>query len=92
MTINTWVYYILELGIRLTDDVADALGAAVLEFGQHGGLKGQRRHAEEEIPDAVTWNTRGGGGGEGSGSRFWGVTPPRLTSHLTWRTQPSTPL
>lgn len=59
------------LRIRLTDDVAGVLRDAVLQLGQHDGLKGQRRHAEEEVPDAVTWNVRGRGG-EGSGSRRWG--------------------
>lgn len=44
----------------LTDDVANVLGAAGLELRQHDGLKGQRRHAEEEVPDAVTWDVGGG--------------------------------
>lgn len=55
------VEYRKTLWNRLTDDVADMLRAAGLKLGQHDGFKGQRRHAEEEIPDAVTWNVRGGG-------------------------------
>ena len=35
--------------------------AADLLLGQHEGLKGQSGHAEEEIPDAFTWDVRGEG-------------------------------
>lgn len=42
--------------LRLTDNVAVVPRATLLKLRQNVGLKGQRCHTEEEIPDAVSWN------------------------------------
>ena len=41
---------------RLTDNITDVPWPTFLEFGQNIGLKSQRGHTEEEIPDAISWN------------------------------------
>lgn len=43
---------------RLTDNVTDVSRPTFLELRQNVGLKSQRGHTEEEIPDTISWNNK----------------------------------
>lgn len=91
-TKHVWTLRFAWMTLRLTDNVAVVPRATLLKLRQNVGLKGQRCHTEEEIPDAISWNrnetkreglseTQTGQGGGWSFSGRWGFPPTWLCRH-----------